>query len=74
VERLLVIHYVLLIVAGWLVVGVLGLASLSRTRTVAHGLFPVGAAFGLLLCGLGLIGVFSGSMACRRISSLYSAW
>jgi hydrogenase-4 component B len=63
VERLLVIHYVLLIVAGWLVVGVLGLASLSRTRTVAHGLFPVGAAFGLLLCGLGLIGVFSGPQA-----------
>ena len=59
-EHLLVIHYVLLVVAGWLVVAVLGLASLHRTRVVAHGLFPVGAVFGLLLCGLGLTGVFAG--------------
>ena len=59
-EHLLVIHYVLLVIAGWLVVGVLGLANLRRTRVVAHGLFPVGAVFGLLLCGLGLTGVFAG--------------
>ena len=58
-EHLLVVHYVLLVVAGWLVVGVLGLANLRRTRVVAHGLFPVGAVFGLLLCGVGLTGVFS---------------
>lgn len=59
-EHLLVIHYVLLVVAGWLVVGVLGLASLRRTRLVAHGLFPVGAVLGLVLFGLGLTGVFAG--------------
>jgi hydrogenase-4 component B len=59
-EHLLVVHYVLLVVAGWLVVGVLGLANLRRTRVVAHGLFPVGTVFGLLLCGLGLTGVFAG--------------
>lgn len=58
-EHLLVIHYVLLVVAGWLAVGVLGLANLHRTRVVAHGLFPLGAVFGLLLCALGLAGVFS---------------
>ncbi|CAN7751777.1 hydrogenase 4 subunit B [Caballeronia sp. LjRoot34] len=59
-EHLLIIHYVLLVVAGWLVVGVLGLANLRRTRVVAHGLFPVGAVFGLLLCVLGVAGVFAG--------------
>ncbi|WP_144155314.1 hydrogenase 4 subunit B [Paraburkholderia sp. BCC1885] len=58
--QLLVIHYVLLVIAGWLLVGVIGLASLRRTRVVAHGLFPVGAIFGLLLCALGLTGVFAG--------------
>ncbi len=57
-EHFLVIHYVLLVVAGWLIVGVLGLANLRRTRVVAHGLFPAGAVFGLLLCILGLTGVF----------------
>ncbi|EIF35194.1 formate hydrogenlyase subunit 3/multisubunit Na+/H+ antiporter, MnhD subunit [Burkholderia sp. Ch1-1] len=59
-EHLLVIHYVLLVIAGWLVVSVLGLASLRRTRVVAHGLFPIGAMFGLALFGLGLTGVFAG--------------
>ncbi|MFM0033596.1 hydrogenase 4 subunit B [Paraburkholderia strydomiana] len=59
-EHLLVIHYVLLVIAGWLIVSVLGLASLRRTRVVAHGLFPVGAVFGLILFGLGLTGVFAG--------------
>ncbi|SOE91906.1 hypothetical protein SAMN05414139_04592 [Burkholderia sp. D7] len=59
-EHFLVIHYVLLVVAGWLIVGVLGLANLRRTRVVAHGLFPVGAVFGLLLCVLGVTGVFAG--------------
>ncbi|ABE36104.1 NADH-Ubiquinone/plastoquinone (complex I), various chains family protein [Paraburkholderia xenovorans LB400] len=59
-EHLLVIHYVLLVIAGWLAVGVLGLANLHRTRVVAHSLFPLGAGFALLLCGLGLAGVFAG--------------
>ncbi|HYS63638.1 MAG TPA: hydrogenase 4 subunit B [Paraburkholderia sp.] len=59
-EHLLVVHYVLLVITGWLVVGVAGLANLRRTRVVAHGLFPAGAVFGLLLCGLGLTGVFAG--------------
>src|SRR6266702_2206209 len=58
-DHLLVIHYVLFAAAGWLGIGVLGLASLRRTRVVAHGLFPVGAAFGLLLSGLGLTGIFA---------------
>lgn len=50
---------VLLLIAGWLVVGTLGLAVLQRTRAVAHGLFPAGALIGLLVCVLGIAGVFS---------------
>ena len=60
-EHLLVIHYVLLVVMGWLILGVLGLISLRRTPLVAHMLFPAGAVFGILLFGLGLTGVFASS-------------
>ncbi|TDV39410.1 hypothetical protein C7405_101527 [Paraburkholderia caballeronis] len=59
-EHFPVIDGVLLVVAGWLALGVLGLAALRRTHTVAHALFPAGAALGLLLCALGLAGVFAG--------------
>ncbi|PXW28440.1 hydrogenase 4 subunit B [Paraburkholderia caballeronis] len=59
-EHFPVIDGVLLVVAGWLALGVLGLAALRRTRAVAHALFPAGAALGLLLCALGLAGVFAG--------------
>ena len=59
-EHFPVIDGVLLVVAGWLALGVLGLAALRRTRVVAHALFPAGAALGLLLCALGLAGVFAG--------------
>lgn len=51
------IQLVLLVVAGWLAIGVAGLASLRRTRIVAHGLFPAGALLGVLLLGLGLGGM-----------------
>lgn len=53
------LEVVLFVIAGWLAIGVLGLASLRRTRMVAHGLFPAGALFGVLLCALGIAGVFS---------------
>jgi len=59
-DHLLVIHYVLLVVAGWLVLGILGLLNLRRTVIVAHVLFPAGAAIGMMAFGLGLLGVFSG--------------
>ena len=60
-EHLLLIHYLLLVIVGWLLVGVLGLVNLRRTRVVAHGLFPVGAVLGLLLFGMGVTGVFAGT-------------
>ncbi len=49
----------LFVIIGWLAIGTLGLAGLRRTRVVAHGLFPAGALFGVLLCALGVAGVFS---------------
>ncbi|RQR34232.1 hydrogenase 4 subunit B [Burkholderia sp. Bp9142] len=54
-----VVHFVLLAVAAWLAVGTLGLGALSRTRLVAHGLFPLGALVGLLVGAAGLAGVLA---------------
>lgn len=55
------LDWVLLVIAGWLSLGVLGLAALRSTRVVAHFLFPLGAAFGLLLAvtAVGATGVQS---------------
>ncbi|MFX1734716.1 hydrogenase 4 subunit B [Paraburkholderia sp. A1RI_3L] len=52
------LHGVLLVIAGWLAVATLGIASLRRTGIVAHMLFPAGAAIGLLLAAIGAAGVF----------------
>ncbi|QCP49106.1 hydrogenase 4 subunit B [Trinickia violacea] len=54
-----ILQTVLFVIAGWLIVAGVGLTSLHRTRLVAHGLFPLGALFGLLLCALGLAGAFT---------------
>src|ERR1700730_7089837 len=59
-DRLLVIHYMLLVISGWLIIGTLGLLNLRRTAVVVHVLFPAGAVLALALCALGLLGVFSG--------------
>ncbi|MFX1765599.1 hydrogenase 4 subunit B [Paraburkholderia sp. A1RI-2L] len=53
-ESRIVIQLALCIVAGWLAIGCAGLAYARRTRVVAHGLFPAGALFGVLLFGLGV--------------------
>ena len=63
-EPRLVIDFVLYVVAAWLAIGVVGLVFLRRTRVVAHGLFPLGALFGVLLFGLGLAGL------CRPVQAL----
>ena len=49
---------VLLVVAGWLVVGGCGLLVIRRTALVAHVLFPLGAVFGVMLGVIGLLGSF----------------
>lgn len=52
------LDWILLLVAGWLAVGVAGLAVLRRTRLVARGLFPLGAVLGLALAGVALDALF----------------
>ncbi|MFC0400410.1 hydrogenase 4 subunit B [Paraburkholderia rhizosphaerae] len=58
--HLSILQGILLIVAGWLALAVLGLAGLRRTGCVARVLFPAGAVCGLLLGVLGVTGVFHG--------------
>jgi formate hydrogenlyase subunit 3/multisubunit Na+/H+ antiporter MnhD subunit len=48
------IDWVLVILAGWLIVGVAGVAALHRFGFVSQVLFPAGAVLGLLLSGIAL--------------------
>ncbi|MDR0244094.1 MAG: hydrogenase 4 subunit B [Burkholderia sp.] len=54
-----VVHFVMLVVAAWVAIGLLGIGGLRRTRFVAHGLFPLGALGGLLLGAAGLAALFA---------------
>ncbi len=54
------LDWVLLVVVGWLLIGLLGVVALRRFRFVATVLFPLGAVFSLLLLGVGLSAVLSG--------------
>jgi formate hydrogenlyase subunit 3/multisubunit Na+/H+ antiporter MnhD subunit len=53
------LDWVLVVVAGWLLIGLAGVLALRRFRFVAVVLFPLGACFALLLMGVGLSAVFS---------------
>ncbi|MFI4939020.1 MAG: hydrogenase 4 subunit B [Burkholderiales bacterium] len=50
--------YILLALAGWLVIGICGLFALKRTAFVARVLFPLGAIIGMVVGATGLIGAF----------------
>jgi hydrogenase-4 component B len=50
------LDYILLVVAGWLVIGTCGLFAMKRTAFVARVLFPLGAALGVALSLAGLAG------------------
>lgn len=50
--KLLHLDWILLVVAAWLLLGVVGVFALHRLTLVAKVLFPVGGAFGLALFGL----------------------
>ena len=54
VSQWLRLDWVLLVMAGWLVVGVAGVFALHRFALVSRVLFPVGGALGLALFGLAL--------------------
>ncbi len=52
------LDWALLVVAGWLAVGVVGVFALRRFRFVSHVLFPAGGLLALLLAGAALAAVF----------------
>ena len=53
------IDWILVIVAGWLVLGVWALFALHRTKFVARRLFPLGGLLGLALAAVALDALFS---------------
>ena len=56
---LIPIDYILLAIAGWLLIGASGLLVLKKTALVARVLFPLGAVLGIMLGLAGLAGIFS---------------
>ncbi|HEY2927938.1 hydrogenase 4 subunit B [Piscinibacter sp.] len=60
VARWGLLDWALVVVAAWLLVGVVGVFALRRFRLVSHYLFPAGGVFGVLLFGVALIAVFAG--------------
>ncbi|MGZ5267216.1 MAG: hydrogenase 4 subunit B [Caldimonas sp.] len=59
--RWLHLDWVLVVIAGWLLVGVLGLFALRSLGWVAKVLFPAGGAIALLLFGVALAATLSGA-------------
>ena len=55
------LDWMLLVVAGWLLIGVAGVLALRRFTFVSRVLFPAGGALGLVLFGLALTAVFGGA-------------
>jgi hydrogenase-4 component B len=55
------LDWMLLVVAGWLLIGLAGVVALRRFTFVSRVLFPAGGALGLVLFGLALSGVFGGA-------------
>ena len=53
------LDWVLLVVAGWLLIGVAGVCALRRLTLVARVLFPIGGAGGLVLCAVALSAVLA---------------
>ncbi|NMM39093.1 MAG: hydrogenase 4 subunit B [Glaciimonas sp.] len=56
--NLIPIDYILLVIAGWLVIGVCGLLVIKRTTLVAYVLFPLGATLGVVLGITGIVSAF----------------
>ena len=58
-SRWLLLDWVLVVVASWLLVGVVGILALRRLAWVAQVLFPAGGAIALVLFGVALGALFS---------------
>ena len=57
---LIQLDFILLVIAGWLIIGVGGLCVMKQTALVARVLFPLGAVLGVGLSVIGISGVFAG--------------
>jgi hydrogenase-4 component B len=57
------LDWMLLVIAGWLLIGLAGVAALRRFTLVSRVLFPAGGALGLVLFGLALPGVFGAAQS-----------
>ncbi len=55
---MLLLDWILIVIAGWLALGLAGIAALRNTAFVARTLFPAGAALGLALAGFALAAMF----------------
>jgi hydrogenase-4 component B len=55
------LDWMLVVVAGWLLIGLAGVLALRRFTFVSRFLFPAGGVLGLLLFGLALTAVFGGA-------------
>lgn len=55
---LIPIDYILLVIAGWLLIGACGLLVIKKTAFVARVLFPLGALLGIVMGITGLAGAF----------------
>jgi formate hydrogenlyase subunit 3/multisubunit Na+/H+ antiporter MnhD subunit len=49
------LHWMLVVIVGWLAVGAAGVVALRRFEFVAHVLFPAGGALGLALFGIAAV-------------------
>jgi formate hydrogenlyase subunit 3/multisubunit Na+/H+ antiporter MnhD subunit len=57
------LHVALLVIAGWLALGVIGVARPRRLRFVAHVLFPAGAALGVALAAASAVALYGPAQA-----------
>lgn len=56
---MILIDWILVAIAGWLVIGACGIAALRRTRLVSRLLFPAGGLMALAILVIALIALFS---------------
>jgi formate hydrogenlyase subunit 3/multisubunit Na+/H+ antiporter MnhD subunit len=64
------IDWILVVIAGWLLLGIGALLALHDTQFVARRLFPVGALLGLALAGVALAAVFEGPQVAELVIGL----
>ena len=52
------LDYILVLVSGWLLIGVCGVLAIKQKKFIAHFLYPLGAMIGVALCAVGIWSAF----------------